>query len=355
MKIDLIVSSIVPGGGITTFVIQLCKLLGYVHSLRLIVTHKGVGKEQVDYLKPFLRRGLTDMSKSYKLWRYIRLIYLWRNDIPDYIINNYNAVGQYVLPILSKRVRNIHIVHGITSDFNRVATINKTYTVHWVVPSKKTATILVDAKKSVEKRYITIIPHGVEDIPEFNKCRNRKEGKIRLIYTGVLEEHKGADILLEVVRNLERKDILYRFDIVGEGSLRERLKESLAAEIITGKVYLHGNIDHERVLWMFSQCDILVYPTRVDSFGFVIAEAMMGGCVPIVGKIEGVTDQIIDNTHDGFLVSADAEEIVEKIYALSQDNQRLKSMSECARHSAETRYSLTVMTEAYNKLFTRLS
>ncbi len=356
MKIDVIVSGIVQGGGITTFVMQLCKLLGCAHSLRLIVTHTEVEKDQIDYLTPFLRRGLIDMSKLHKICRYIRLLNIWRNDDPDLIINNYNAVGQYVLPLLSKRIRNIHIVHGITPDFKRVATINKSYTVHWIVPSKRTAAMLAESNKPINKKHITIIPHGVDVTTHYNRYKTKKKiEEIRLIYVGVLEEHKGVNIFPEVVKDLETKNIPYKFDIVGEGSLKERLLEMLASEIKAEKVYMHGVVQHEKVLKMFTHSDILVYPTRVDSFGLVIAEAMMGGCVPIVGKIEGVTDQIVDNTRDGFLVSIDTKEIVQKICCLNQNNQLLKRMSERARLNAETRYSLVVMSKAYDKLFAYLS
>ena len=355
MKIDMIVSSIIPGGGIANFVAQLCKTLSHMHSLRLIVTHEEVRQEQVVWFNTFLSRGLIDISKSYKLQRYTQLIHIWKKDTPDCIINNYNAVGQYVLPLLTKKVRNLHIVHGITSDFKRVATINKAYTSHWVVPSRRTAEMIMTGNRSVKSECITLIPHGVEEIAKDTIPVHRLHNELVLIYVGVLEEHKGADILPDVVKELEERNISYQFNIIGEGSLRERISRNLAPEIANGKVRLYGIIKHEEVLKMFAQSDILVYPTRIDSFGLVIAESMMGGCVPIVGRIAGVTDQIIDNTHDGFLVSVKAEDIVQKIYNLSQDILLLKRMSEQARYTASTRYSLTVMTKAYNKLLTRLS
>lgn len=354
MKIDIIVSAIIPGGGITTFVTQLCKALSRMHMLRLIVTHESVADEQATRLNTFLSRGLIDMSESHKLWRYIRLIYVWKSDMPDYIMNNYSAVGQYVLPTLAKRVRNLHIVHGITPDFKRVATINKVYTSHWIVPSRKTAEIIMTGKKSVKAEFITVIPHGVEVISENNSPEERVQNKIILIYAGVLEKHKGVDIIPDVVKKLEKRNISYRFDIIGEGSLRESLSKNLALEIDEGKVRLYGFMKHEELLRMFTRSDIFVYPTRVDSFGLVIAESMLGGCVPIVGKIAGVTDQIIDNTRNGFLVSVDAEDIVQKIYRLSQDTQLLKRMSEQAKYKASVRYSLVTMTETYNKLLIQL-
>ncbi|MDE5878345.1 MAG: glycosyltransferase family 4 protein [Muribaculaceae bacterium] len=354
MKIDVIVSAIIPGGGITTFVTQLCKRLSSKYLVRLIVTHKEVEEEQVIYLNMFLSRGLIDISKSYKLWRYIRLIHIWRSDMPDYIINNYNAVGQYVLPILASRVRNLHIVHGITPDFKRVATINKSYTSHWVVPSIKTAEMIMTGNKSVRAEDITVIPHGVEEISEVNIIGQKLQNKIFLIYVGVLEEHKGADVLPDIVKLLEKRNISYQFNIIGEGSLREILCKNLASEMSEDKVRLHGVIRHEAVLKMFTQANILVYPTRIDSFGLVIAESMMAGCVPIVGKIAGVTDQIIDNARDGFLVSVKAEEIVQKICELRQDFQLLERMSVQARYTASVRYSLTAMTEAYNRLLIQL-
>ncbi|MDE6842287.1 MAG: glycosyltransferase family 4 protein [Muribaculaceae bacterium] len=352
MKIDVIVSGIEPGGGITTFVIQFCKVLGDIHSLRLIVTHTKVNKEQIDYLKPLLKRGIKDISKSHKLWRYIRLTTIWLNDMPEYIINNYNAVGQYLLPLLTYKPKNIHIVHGITSDFKRIALINKAYTTHWVVPSKRTAELLNTGNKSIDIDRITIIPHGVEDVSY--KTVDKIKDRINLIYVGVLEEHKGVDVLPEVIKELEKRGISYKFDIVGEGVLRENISRRLVAEIADDKVEFYGSIKHERVLEMFTYSDILVYPTRMDSFGLVITEAMMAGCVPIAGKITGVTDQIIDNARNGFTVPVESEIIAEKICQLAYNRDILVKMAERARVKAKKQYSVSNMSDSYNKLLTHL-
>ena len=69
-----------------------------------------------------------------------------------------------------------------------------------------------------------------------------------------------------------------------------------------------GYIRENKVLRMYySAADLLVYPTRADTFGLVVAEAMACGTPVLATRVGGVTEQITEG-RNGFLVESDISE-----------------------------------------------
>lgn len=83
--------------------------------------------------------------------------------------------------------------------------------------------------------------------------------------------------------------------VIGDGPERKRLQSRFGAEaMFVG--YKHGQ---ELVDWL-SICDVMVFPSRTETFGLVILEALACG-IPVAGHdVVGPRD-IIDNGVDGIL------------------------------------------------------
>ena len=64
-------------------------------------------------------------------------------------------------------------------------------------------------------------------------------------------------------------------------------------------------------------------PSRFEGFGFSLIEAMAAGCVPIVSRIHGVTDWIVEDGKTGFVCGIDKpREFAERLIQLSKDRGR---------------------------------
>jgi Glycosyl transferases group 1 len=79
-----------------------------------------------------------------------------------------------------------------------------------------------------------------------------------------------------VLRELEVKPLAagapeFRFVVIGDGSEREWLWENLAAADLPG--IQHG----EELAQWYSNMDVLVFPSRTDTFGNVVLEAFASG------------------------------------------------------------------------------
>ena len=118
---------------------------------------------------------------------------------------------------------------------------------------------------------------------------------------------------------------------------------------------MSGVVPFADVYELQSKADIFIYPTQLDAFGLVIAEAMINGTVPVVSLLPGVTDNLIDDNLNGFLVPQDdVEAFVEKVKLLNEDRTLLKQMKEAARDKALKEFSCDTMARNYSEYFKSL-
>lgn len=354
MRYLITVSSLTPGSGLSRYVFSLCRLLVEGgNEVWVLTTHDdgtiAYERSELDSISKDIR--LVSLGSRTKFTKYPEVIRKIRDISPDVIINNYNAVVQYVLPFVNKKIKVIHVLHNDTDDFYRVASINGGKTDGWIAPTKSIATHFNDYTSGKYADRVKVIPHGVEEtelLPKNNK-------RLEIVYAGVLYEHKGVKILPEVIKRLRKKNIDLHFTMVGGGILDEWLKEQFSDEIKNGVVTFTGVIDHDKVYEMMSRGDIFLYPTHLDAFGLVIAEAMMNGLVPVVTHLPDITDNLIAHGEDGFLLEQDdIDAFVDCIVRLARDSRRKEFLQIAAHNKAKSSLSMNVMYQNYNKYFSSI-
>lgn len=351
MRYLITVSSLTPGSGLSRYVFSLCRLLVKGgNEVYVLTTHDdstiSYERNELDSISKGIH--LISLGHKNKLRKYIEVVRAVNRIHPEVIINNYNAVVQYILPFISNKIKIIHVLHNDTDDFYRVASINGHKTNGWIAPTESIASHF---NKYTSNRYtdkVTVIPHGVEEA-DFKKKNN---AKLEIVYAGVLYEHKGVKILPPIIKRLQDKGIDLHFTIIGGGVLDNWLREQFAKEVESGFVTFTGVIDHDKVYEEMSKADIFLYPTHLDAFGLVIAEAMMNGLVPVVTHLPGITDNLISDGNDGYLIKQDEiEQFVQTIENLYQDNAMLRKLGGLAHQKAKTKFSLSAMSKTYISYF----
>ena len=354
MKIAITVSQITPGGGLTKYICSLTEVLisNTDNEVWIVTTHKSESNPALDNLKKCGRVMIVGLGNLGKIKKYISLIKLLQQISPDLLIVNYNAPTQYVLPFLPKHIKTVHILHNNTSDFYRVAAINGKHTTAWIAPTPALARYFNDFTNGIYRDRITTISHGVE-LSSFEPKKSNE--LLQLTYVGVLYEHKGVKILPSIIKQLRTSGRKFHFTFIGEGILREELENELKSEIDAGVVEFTGRIPGDEVYKRLSETDIFVYPTHIDAFGLVIAEAMINGAVPVVTLLEGITDSLVDEGKNGFLVNQDDINVfVERILQLIDDPTLRTNMSNSALEKAKIELSLDRMKSNYLEYFNKL-
>lgn len=120
----------------------------------------------------------------------------------------------------------------------------------------------------------------------------------RLLYVSLLMYSKGFLILLEAFVAILRKGYKLNLDVAGAFDSDEHMSSSDFREIVLERisavnvefgsdtVVYHGEVIGESKKRLFEVSDIFVFPTffKSESFGLVLVEAMMSGCVIIASN-----------------------------------------------------------------------
>lgn len=140
---------------------------------------------------------------------------------------------------------------------------------------------------------------------------------LKILYAGKLVMQKRIDQILKALYLL-KNDIVFQFDIIGEGPERNKLENLTIKLGLNSRVQFHGAMSRDAVSYIMSQTDIFIMTSSNETLGLVYLEAMAQGCITIGSKGEGIDGIIVDNDN-GFLVHPDEVcEIAECIKKVSQ-------------------------------------
>lgn len=355
MKILITVPILSSGSGLTRYVFTLCKILHKDNNILVLETHghspNNYAKSELMAINPDIKLITTDTKG--KINKYLKNINITRRFKPDIIISNYNALTQFILPFCKGKAKVIHILHNDTDDFYRVGAINGSKVDIWIAP---TSGIAEKFNKYTQNKYqerVVVISHGVDDASQcLEKLKNKK---FEIAFAGVLYEHKGVKVLPEIMEYLRMRNVDFHLTIIGGGVLNDWLHSTLESLIRSRHVTMTGVIPHDEVYAYFNKSDIFLYPTHIDAFGLVIAEAMINGAVPVVTHLPGVTDNLIVNEESGFLISQDdVKGFADTIISLYKSPLLLSDVSKRARNRAKALFSTKVMKKNYIDLLNSL-
>jgi phosphatidylinositol alpha-mannosyltransferase len=128
-----------------------------------------------------------------------------------------------------------------------------------------------------------------------------------------------------------------RLTVVGADP--EEVHRAVADPDVAERIDVRGRVS-DRGLWeALGEADVLCAPSLAgESFGMVLIEGMASGTPPVASAIAGYSDVVTDGV-DGVLVpAADPQALGEELQALWHEPDRLRSMAEAGRRSAQ-RYS----------------
>lgn len=151
------------------------------------------------------------------------------------------------------------------------------------------------------QRKMTVIPNPV-NYKKLNKFSKKNINRKTLLNIGRLEHQKDHLTLIKAFSIIAGSFPQWDLIIVGDGSLRNKLKKEINDLNLNKRVFLKGftkQIDSE-----YAQADIFVISSFYESFGLVTAEAMSYG-LPCVGFADCPgTNELIVHEKTGLLVDS---------------------------------------------------
>jgi glycosyltransferase involved in cell wall biosynthesis len=100
-----------------------------------------------------------------------------------------------------------------------------------------------------------------------------------------------------------------------------------------------GIVNEQDKHTLLSRAELLLLPSRTDSFGIVLLEAWAHG-KPVIGARAGGIPGVIDEWHNGLLVGfGDVAGLAEAIQTLLTDELRRQRMGENGRDKVHSQYT----------------
>ncbi|MRS12240.1 MAG: glycosyltransferase [Actinobacteria bacterium] len=112
-----------------------------------------------------------------------------------------------------------------------------------------------------------------------------------LLFVGRLSPDKDLDVLIEAYRELTSHRPGVNLVFAGDGPYKEEIVA--AAAELPGLCYA-GVFDNEALPALYSAADLLVFPSRTDTFGMVVLEAQSCGLPALVSDAGGPKDIVRD-------------------------------------------------------------
>ncbi len=156
-----------------------------------------------------------------------------------------------------------------------------------------------------------------------------------LLFVGRLGKEKNLAFLIRSFALLQRDDGLsHHLLLVGDGPERERLRELAQEEGVASRVTFAGELGHDKVIDCYHGADLFVFPSRVETQGLVLVEAMAAG-LPVVAVEAAATEEVVVHGRHGLVVSPHPEDFASAVNRLATGKELRQKMQRYALQRAE--------------------
>jgi glycosyltransferase involved in cell wall biosynthesis len=150
---------------------------------------------------------------------------------------------------------------------------------------------------------------GGVDTERFDPAERSMEMRMRLaggppdgpilLYAGRLSPEKNLGFFARVLDAVPEARVAF----VGDGPARKSLEKQFRRRRATFLGFLEG----DELAAAFASADLFVMPSRTETLGFVVLEAMASGCAVVAARAGGIPD-LVDHEESGFLYDPDHED-----------------------------------------------
>ncbi|MFB2770779.1 glycosyltransferase family 4 protein [Pelatocladus sp. BLCC-F211] len=189
--------------------------------------------------------------------------------------------------------------------------------------------------------------HGIErvnlwqrgvDTETFHPSLNSEEMRSRLsqnhptspllLYVGRLSAEKEIERIKPILEAIPEA----RLALVGDGPHRQALEKHFANTNTNFVGYLVG----KELASAFASADAFIFPSRTETLGLVLLEAMAAGCPVVAARSGGIPDIVTDSVN-GYLFAPDTgdEGAIAATVRLLEMKQERESIRQNARREAE--------------------
>ncbi len=180
---------------------------------------------------------------------------------------------------------------------------------------------------------IHVLPLGTDTdlfVPFEEDTTRHSKSQFTFIFSGKVTFLKGVDILVEAYKQVSAYHKDFRLKFIGPlGDAGYLLKEQKGNSITW-----MGTMSQDELVKEYQGADCLILPSRYDSYGMVVAEALACGVPVIISDMVG-TKKLVTEGKNGWVVrSGNAQALAERMLWCLENQNIVREMRKNARLSA---------------------
>lgn len=148
---------------------------------------------------------------------------------------------------------------------------------------------------------------------------------LRLLFMGKDWVRKGGDVVVETLRELQRRGVAAELHLVGG-----KARDAAMIENVIDHGYLNKNLRKDRFVLerLLKEAHFLVLPTRADCTPMVVAEANSHGIPVLITSVGGIPSLMQSGMNGEMLApDANASDYADRLMALSSERDRYEALS----------------------------
>lgn len=182
----------------------------------------------------------------------------------------------------------------------------------------------------------------VEKIPPRYLFEDATDNTRIMIFAGRLSKEKGISDIIDVYQTVKASAFDVRLIIAGSGPDEALLRQQIPNALFTGWV------DKHRLASLYASSDLMLFPSRFDTFGNVILEAFTYGLPVFAYNCKGPKN-IVDHGVSGFL-SEDSAQMARQIQVYLANSGLQKQLRKQVFNSIQQYQARPIMEKFINDL-----
>lgn len=202
---------------------------------------------------------------------------------------------------------------------------------------------------------VEIVPFGVDtDIFRKKDKPKSKTGETRFCYAKLkLASFYGPDIAIKAMEKVIKHCPGAKLALLGNGDSEdfEKLRKLVISLKLQNHIKFFGVVNSSDVARFLELNDVLLQPSRWESFGVVVLEAAAIGLPTIASCVGGITDIVIDDITGLTFPSEDVNALAEAMIRLALDPKLREQLGENAYELVGKLYNFKMHAERMEEFY----
>lgn len=186
----------------------------------------------------------------------------------------------------------------------------------------------VDA--GVPSNQVTSVPMGANlsaFTPDADQDADSSDA-FTFIFAGHANRRKGVDLLLEASEHLKDEGKIHQLQFAGG-------RDDALFENTDGPVDRLGYLNHSELAAAFRRADVLVLPSRHDSFGRVVVEAMATGLPVLLSEHVGAKEAVTEGETGWIVPAEDVDALAHQMRWCIEHPKQVQAMQDVCVDTAQ--------------------